>query len=74
MEDGDIEIDCEENLEYFSVRLQQGRGSVLSVYSEVDNVDNCSVSVVFSVLSFGSDDEDVVYDEDLIDYSDESKK
>ena len=74
MEDGDIEIDCEENLEYSSVRLQQGHGSASSVHSEADNADNCSVSVALSVSSLGSDNEEVVHDEDLIDYPDESNK
>ena len=74
MEDGDIEIDCEENLEYSSVRLQQGHGSASSVHSEADNADNCSISVALSVSSLGSDNEEVVYDDDLIDYPDESNK
>lgn len=74
MEDGDIEIDCEENLEYSSARLQQGHGSVSSVHSGADNADNCSVSVALSVSSLGSDNEDVVHDEDLIHYPDESNK
>lgn len=74
MEDGDIEIDCEEDLEYSSVRLQQGHGSVSSVHSEPDNADNCSVSVALSISSLGSDNEEVVHDEDLIDYPDESNK
>lgn len=74
MEDGDIEIDCEENLEYSSARLQQGHGSASSVHSEPDNADNCSVSVELSVSSLGSDNEEVVHDEDLIDYPDQDSK
>lgn len=75
MEDGDIEIDCEEeNLEYSSARLQQGHGSASSVHSEPDNADNCSVSVELSVSSLGSDNEEVVHDEDLIDYPDKGSK
>ena len=74
MEDGDIEIDCEENLEYSSVRLQQGHGSASSVHSDPDNADNCSVSVALSVSSLGSDNEEEVHDEDLINYPDESSK
>lgn len=74
MEDGDVEIDCEENLEYSSARLQQGNGSASSVHSEPDNADNCSVSVELSVSSLGSDNEEVVHDEDLRDYADEGSK
>ena len=74
MEDGDIEIDCEENLEYSSARLQQGHGSVSSVHSEPDNADNCSVTVALSVSSLGSDNEDDIHDEDFIHYPDESNK
>lgn len=74
VEDGDIEIDCEENLEYSSARLQQGRGSASSVHSEPDNADNCSVSVGLSVSSLGSDNEEVVHDDDFIDYPDEDKE
>lgn len=74
MEDGDIEIDCEENLEYSSVRLQQGCGSASSLHSDPDNADNCSVSVALSVSSLGSDNEEVIHDEDLIDYPDQSSK
>lgn len=75
MEDGDIEIDCEENFkEYSSARLQQGRGSASSVHSEPDNADNCSVSVGLSVSSLGSDNEEVVHDDDFIDYPDAGNK
>lgn len=74
VEDGDIGIDCEENLEHSSVGLQQGHGSASSVHSEADNADNCSVSGALSVSSLGSDNEEVVHDEDLIDYPDESNK
>ena len=72
MEDGDIE--CEQNLEYSSVHLQQGHGSASSIHSDPDNADNCSVSVALSVSSLGSDNEEVVHDEDIINYQDESSK
>lgn len=68
MENGDIEIDYEEKLEYSSARMQLGHGSASSVYSEPDNADNCSVSVGLSVSSLGSDNEDIVHDNDLTDY------
>ena len=74
IEEGDIEIDCEDNFGYSSVCLQEGRGSASSVHSEPDNADNYSVSVELSVASLGSDDDEELGDEELIDHSDEVKK
>lgn len=58
VEEGDIEIDCEDHFRYSSAGLQKGRGSASSVHSEPDNADNCSVSVEFSATSLGSDFEE----------------
>lgn len=74
VEDGDIEIDCEENFEYSSARLQQGRGSASSVHSEPDNADNCSVSVGLSVSSLGSDNEEELHDDQFVENTDEGSK
>ena len=74
VEDGDIEIDCEDNFEYSSMRLQEGRGSASSVHSAPDNADNCSVSVELDVSSLGSDNEEELCNEDFIEHADEDKK
>lgn len=74
VEDGDIEIDCEDNFEYSSMRLQEGRGSASSVHSVPDNADNCSVSVELDVSSLGSDNEEELCNEELIEHADEDEK
>ena len=73
IEEGDLDIDGEDNFEYSSARLQQGRGSASSVHSEPDNADNCSVSVGLSVSSLGSDNEDELQDDDLEEPAEEDK-
>ena len=60
VEDGHVENDCEDQLEYFST--QQGCVSASSVLSEPDNSDNCSVGL--SVSSLGSDNEENSHEED----------
>lgn len=74
IEEGDIDIDCEENLEYSSTRLQQGHGSASSVYSEPDNADNCSISVGLSVSSLGSDNEEELNDLEIEEHAKEDKE
>lgn len=73
IEEGDLDMDGEDNFEYSSARLQQGRGSASSVHSEPDNADNCSVSVGLSVSSLGSDNEDELQDDDLEEPAEEDK-
>ena len=74
IEEGDIDIDCEENLEYSSTRLQQGHGSASSVHSEPDNADNCSISVGLSVSSLGSDNEEELNDLEIEEHAKEDKE
>ena len=73
VDDGDVEIDCEDNFEYSSMRLQEGRGSASSVHSVPDNADNCSVSVELDVSSLGSDNEEELCNEQFIEHADEDK-
>lgn len=70
IEEGDIEIDCEDNFGYSSVCLQEGRGSASSMHSEPDNADNYSVSVELSVASLGSDDDEELGDQEFVDHAD----
>lgn len=73
VEDGDIEIDCEENFEYSSGRLQEGRGSASSVHSEPDNADN-SVSAALDVSSLGSDNEEELHEEEFVEHTGEGTR
>jgi len=74
VEDGDIEIDCVENFEYSSGRLQEGRGSASSVHSEPDNADNCSVSAELDVSSLGSDNEEELHEEEFVEHTGEGTR
>lgn len=73
VEEGEIEIDCEDNFGYSSAGLREGRGSASSVHSEPDNADNCSVSVELSATSLGSDNEEELNNEEFEGHDSDSK-